>query len=118
MIIHDLHVVRMAISPNKTDPPLLIDADRMLSLPIAAQRLQLIARRRSKNPQVRCSVQLQQFSQRNPLKRTKALAMLIVKKRLSVLGAEALDHPQSVTRIALYVKRYTEPEFLNATAPL
>ena len=118
MIIHDFHVVCMAISPNKTDPPFFIDADRILSLPIAAQGLQLIARRRSKNPQFRCSMQLQQFSQRNPLKGTKALAMLILKKRLSVLGAEALNHPRSVTRTALYVKRYTEPEFLNATAPL
>jgi hypothetical protein len=93
MIIHYLHIVCMAISPNKTDPPLLIDADRMLSLPITAQSLQLIARRRSKDSQFRCSMQLQQFSQRNPLKSTKALAMLILKKRRSVLGAEALDHP-------------------------
>jgi len=109
MIIHDFHVVRMAVLPDKTDPPFFVDADRMLPLPIASQRFQLIARRRSQNSQFRRSVQLQQLSQRHPLKGAKALTVLILKKRLSVLGAKALDHPQSIVRTALYVKRYTGP---------
>src|SRR5260370_509726 len=39
MIIHDLHVVCTAISPNKTDSPFFIDADRILSLPISSQNV-------------------------------------------------------------------------------
>src|ERR1700732_3287482 len=104
MIIHDLHVVGVAISPNQADPPFFIDADRMLPLSIASQSFQLIARRGSQNSQRRCSMQLQQFSKRHPLEGMKALAVLIPKKRFSVRGAKALDHLPIVTRIALYVK--------------
>jgi len=37
MIVNDFDLVRVAISPYKTDPPLFVDADRMLSLTVASQ---------------------------------------------------------------------------------
>jgi hypothetical protein len=41
--------VRMSFSPKKTNSPLIIDADRVLTLPFAPQRFEPVARR---HPQV------------------------------------------------------------------
>jgi hypothetical protein len=38
----------MAISPDETDPPLVVDADRMLPAAIALQRLETIGGRNAK----------------------------------------------------------------------
>jgi hypothetical protein len=35
----------MSVSPNKANPPLVVDADRVLPAPVAAQRLKSIAGR-------------------------------------------------------------------------
>jgi len=43
VIIHNLHVVGIAVAPLKTDAPLVIDADAVLPFSIALQRLQVIA---------------------------------------------------------------------------
>jgi len=45
MIVSNLHVVRITFAPFEADAPLVIDADAMLSGPIAAQFLQPIGRR-------------------------------------------------------------------------
>jgi hypothetical protein len=45
MVVHDLNV-RGALRirwPLETDPPLLIDADRILAFPVTAQRFQPVA---------------------------------------------------------------------------
>jgi hypothetical protein len=64
-----------------------MDSYGVLSLAVSAQGLQLISRRRRQNAQFRCSVQLQKFPQRDPLKGTKPPRMLIVKE---FLGKPAL----------------------------
>src|SRR6185503_16404538 len=46
MIADDFNILCPCGSPTETYSPLAIDADRMLSLSIAAQELQFIARRR------------------------------------------------------------------------
>jgi hypothetical protein len=40
MIIDNLNLMRPIGAPHKADAPLVVDADRMLPAPIAAQRLQ------------------------------------------------------------------------------
>jgi len=35
----------MPVSPNKTNPPLIVDADRMLPAPVLAQSLKPVSRR-------------------------------------------------------------------------
>jgi len=45
VIIHNFGVGYFPVFPNKTQPPLLIDADAVLSLAVALERLELIARR-------------------------------------------------------------------------
>ena len=38
MVINDLNFKGIASSPHETNPPLLIDADTVLTLPVATQR--------------------------------------------------------------------------------
>jgi hypothetical protein len=45
MIIYDLNVISIGISPFKTDPPPVVDADGILPGPIAMQLLQPVAGR-------------------------------------------------------------------------
>ena len=61
VIIDDFHTIAMAITPNRTDSPLLIDANRVLPFPTASQCFQLSSRRRSQNAQLCGGVKLEQF---------------------------------------------------------
>jgi hypothetical protein len=82
----------MAVTPVKTDSPLIIDPNRVLPFPIASQCFQLISRRRSQNAQLSHGLKLEQFPQGDPLDGTKPPVMVIVKKLLSFLEAKALNH--------------------------
>ena len=44
VVVDDFHVIRAPIRPNEADAPLVVDADRVLSRPITAERLKAIAR--------------------------------------------------------------------------
>jgi len=48
MIICDLYVVRIAIDPFETNPPLVIDTDAVLPRPVAAKLLQPVGGRNAK----------------------------------------------------------------------
>jgi hypothetical protein len=45
MIVRNLDVPRRAIPPYEAEPPLIVDADTVLALTVAAQTLQTVARR-------------------------------------------------------------------------
>ena len=60
MVIHNFHFVR-ARFPAEADPPLIVDADAVLSGATAFQRFQPVARRHPQVLQLRCRVQLQQL---------------------------------------------------------
>jgi hypothetical protein len=51
-------------------------------------------------------MQLQQFAQRHSLDDPEAPGMLIPEKLLGFLRREALNHTQSIARVALYVNRF------------
>jgi hypothetical protein len=71
----------MALTPDKTDSPSIIDPNRVLPFPIAS-----ISRRRSQNAQLRRSVNLEQFPQGDPpFDGTEPPAVEIVKEILSFL---------------------------------
>ena len=44
VVIDDFDFVRMSISPNEANPPLVVDADRMLTFPACFKSLQSISR--------------------------------------------------------------------------
>lgn len=49
VIIDDFNFITMAIAPDKTDSPPIVDPNRVLPPPIASQRFQLISGRRGQN---------------------------------------------------------------------
>jgi hypothetical protein len=62
MVIHDLHIVGVAVLPAKADAPLIIDANAVLSLSIPSQRLRPVARRCPKVLKRARVVDLEQFA--------------------------------------------------------
>jgi hypothetical protein len=58
MVIDNLDLLAMAILPDKATPPLVVDSDGMLPLPVAVQNLELVAGRRRKHTPFRSRVQL------------------------------------------------------------
>ena len=65
MIIHEFDPVWTGLSPDKTQAPLVIDADAELARPIAFQGFEAIARRRAQRRQRGRRIQHVQFSRRN-----------------------------------------------------
>jgi hypothetical protein len=75
----------MTVTPDKTDSPLIVDPNRVLSFTIAPQGFQLISWRRAQNTQLRGCVKLEQLPNCNPLDSAKTLAVLVMKKPLGFL---------------------------------
>jgi hypothetical protein len=63
VVVHNLHFVGMTFSLNEANPPLVVDSNRMLSLPFAPQCFQMIPRWGRKDIQLRGGVKLEQFAQ-------------------------------------------------------
>src|SRR6476659_10577423 len=64
VVVDDLDFVGIAFSPDEADPPLLIDADRMLSLAIAFECLEPVGGWDTQVFQTLCVVQQAQLSER------------------------------------------------------
>ncbi len=62
MIVHELNVIGVPVAPDKADAPLLVDADRMLSAPLAGERLQPVAGRHAQVVEPRNGVEQEQRS--------------------------------------------------------
>jgi hypothetical protein len=80
VIVGDFDVVGVAIAPNEAKPPLVVDADAVLSAPIILQRLQMVA---FGQPQIGKGVGLVQLGQ--------AFLSTPKKIRRESLRAEALE---------------------------
>jgi hypothetical protein len=95
MVVADFNVIRVAIFKPETDPPLIVNGDRMLPFPIAFQPMQPIARWISQVIQ-RCSeIHVLKFARcplcnvwREPLRLTRFVKLF----RAPV--SEGLDHPK------------------------
>jgi hypothetical protein len=44
MVVHDFYVNGIVIHPDKTDAPLVVDPDAVLSFPVSRQRFQSVRR--------------------------------------------------------------------------
>ena len=86
----------MPVSPDETNPPLIIDSYRVLPLAIPPQRFQLVAGRRRQKTQFRRCMQLQQFPESYALKGPEPPGMLVVKKVFGFLRSEALNQTPSI----------------------
>ena len=94
MIIDDFDVIRLAVAPDKTQPPLIVNADAVLAEPITLQRLQVIARRHAQKIQCRGGMQLHQLSQCDAFNRLEPFHTLTLEQGLRIRAFERLDHVQ------------------------
>jgi hypothetical protein len=62
MVIDNFNVVRIAITPDEAQPPLVIGADAVLSGPIPGQRVQVVGRRLQEILQRGCRSQRTQLA--------------------------------------------------------
>ena len=91
MVVHDLNVVR-SIVPAKAYPPLIVYADRVLTLPVTSQSFQPIAGRHPEIGKVPGDVEGAEFSSRLLLDGLEPAHPLVSEKALSVPVCEAPDH--------------------------
>lgn len=93
MVVDDLDVVRVPGSPAETDPPLLVDTNAVLPRPIPFQLLQAVAGRDTKVIEHRSGIEHSELPENDLLDlRTQLANGVAVKKTLSVVVPEALDH--------------------------
>lgn len=106
MIVNDLYVVCVAVSPAKTDSPLLVDSYAVLPAPIAREFLETIGRRYPQVVERVGSVQDKELPQGDPLDTAELAGSLTLKDLFRLAATEALDHGLSITRHDNNVKRY------------
>jgi hypothetical protein len=58
VVIDNLHIVGIPVTPDKADAPLIIDANAVLPFSVAFKRFQVIARRGGKVAKFRSDVHL------------------------------------------------------------
>jgi hypothetical protein len=99
VIINNLDLVSIGLAPYKTDSPLIVDPDAMLTLAVAAKFLQTVTGR---NLQVLYGLRVVQHCELAPrgvLDALKTRAALAVEKRFRVPASERFNHPTSVLRL-------------------
>ena len=107
MIIDDLYVKRMPITPPETDPPLPIDPNAVLAFSIPLQSLELIRARNREVLQISSRVELLQLHQRPLLNVSwNTLGVLATPDPLGFLASKGLDHTGILILRISNVKRY------------
>ena len=107
VIIDNLDIKGVTVTPPETDPPLLVDPYAVLALPIAFQSLKLIRARNRKVLQISSRVQLLQLHQRPLLNvARKTLGVLTTPDPLGLPASKGFDHMTILTRRVSNVQRY------------
>ena len=92
MIIHNLHVMRLAIAPSEANQPSIVDPDAVLSPPVRLERFETVARRNPKIFEPPRRLKVEQLAARRTLDGREARHSPIAKKRLGVPASERSDH--------------------------
>jgi|KBSSwiStaDraftv2_1062776.scaffolds.fasta_scaffold15201_5 hypothetical protein len=96
MIVNDLDLVRVTISPPKADPPLIVDANTVLPDAIAFELLEAVPRRHPEIVQRFGRVHGDQFAQHRPQELSGiAPNALALEQGFGIPIGEALDHFRS-----------------------
>lgn len=96
MIVHNLHVMRLAIAPGEADPPLIVDPNAVLSHPEGLERFETVARRDPKIFEPPGRVKVKQLAARHTLDGPEARLGLIAKERLGIPASEQSDQQPSI----------------------
>jgi len=100
VIVHNLDLVRVSVLPSKADAPLVVDANAVLTLSVAVQRFEPIARRDSQVLNSACSMQIKKLPPCLSLDRAKPRNEFILEDPRRVAVFERSDHVRSILRIA------------------
>jgi hypothetical protein len=98
MIVRGLHLVRVAVTPNETNAPLVVDADAMLARAVAAKRFQVIPGRRRQIGEAVRRIELAELSQRYSFNALEASYGLSLVEMLGLARSKGPDHKASVYR--------------------
>jgi hypothetical protein len=98
VIIDDLYLVSVALSPLETDAPLIVDSDAVLTLTVTVQFLQAIAGRDTQVLQRLRVVQHYELATGGVLDTLKAWTALAVEERFRVFAPERLYHKWNLLR--------------------
>ena len=109
MIIGDLNFVRVASAPPKTDSPLIVHANAVLTRLVSGESLQPVPRGYTEILQCLCGVNNQQLPVRPSLHVHWEIPRAHPQKHLFRFGvAESSNHPLILTSFVIIVKRYYE----------
>ncbi len=98
MVIDDLHVEDIALIPDKKDPPLVINADAVLTDTLPVKRFEAVGRRDAEVIQGSGIIEHSQFAPSHLLDIPRySPGALPLPDLLSFPSAEALDHASTIT---------------------
>ena len=92
MVIHDLHLMSIAIAPNEANAILVVDSNAVLASPVAAQGFESVAREGPQVFQPMCGMKLPQFPLRHPGDAPESPRGLAEKEGLRVPIPKRPDH--------------------------
>ena len=92
MVIHNLNVICVPVTPMKADSPLIVDANAVLPLSVSMQRFKAVSGRPSQVPQLGSYIQLAKLSLSDALDAAKPFHRLSRVKLFRFLRPEGLNH--------------------------
>ena len=106
VVINNFNLHDAALRPFKTKPPLIIDANAMLTFSVFLQGFEFVLWRNFQVIQITCPIEHGQLAQRNCFNIDPALDPHTLKQLLGISTLEAIDHIDMVTSRISNVKRY------------
>ena len=92
VVVDDFHVRRTIVGPTEANPELVVDPDAVFTFPVAPQRFQPIARRRSQELQGVRRIEHREFARRDVADRREPLRPAGLEEAPRFRATEALDH--------------------------
>jgi hypothetical protein len=92
MVVRDFDLVGVALAPGKTDSPLVVDPNAVLSLAVAAQPLQPVSRKHAENSKIIRCVEHGELPKRRAFDGAKLPTGLTTKEPLSLIASEGFDY--------------------------
>jgi hypothetical protein len=96
VIIYNFHFVSVAIAPHEADPPLIVDADAVLTGPVAFKSFEVISRRNAKILQPAGGMNVQQLAPGHTLDRPKSGRSPVLEESLAIAGSKGPNQRTSL----------------------
>ena len=91
MVIHNFNVIGFTVTPDKTNPPLIVNPDTMLSVPISLERLETVAWRNPKILQLLGGMKIEELATGHSLDGPKSSYWPIFEESLGFRASERSD---------------------------